>query len=575
MFIRRRAVPGTSKVKFQICENRREGTKVRQVIVRHVGIAHKESEWPMFEFTAQAALEELIKEKNGGSLFDATEVQQDYVDRNEGLLNTKIHIPARKSSSSQVNVDKLREVKRVYDGPETIFGYAAQRSGLLDVVPAEKQVLLKNLIAQRISEPGSKKKTYENLLNRAGFECSLQSIYRMLDLLSDKERELSRLAFKERANLFSSHLDVMFFDVTTLYFESWNQDELKDFGYSKDCKFGQVQVTLALASDSNGFPVGYRLFPGNTAEISTLIQCVQEWKEILPIDRTIFVADRGMFSAKNLDKINKAGLEFIVGCPLRKLSSSEKSKVISWKNSVQSAVDKTFRFSHHVSYREKDDSGNWISHEVQGRVICLFSQKRADKDKSDRDKMIEKTRKKFSNRAKLTATKVKELIGNKGYSKYLKVTDLDEANIQIDEEKVIDEAQWDGLSGVFTNTHLMDEEVISRYRGLWRIEECFRLTKSNLKVRPIFHFTPKRIRGHVALCFMSLVTLKKVTEEVQSEAPGTSPAKIVDEVNQMGYSLIEDTKTQKRYRLPSKLTDLGRAIHKALGLVRLTKPQRV
>lgn len=106
-------------------------------------------------------------------------------------------------------------------------------------------------------------------------------------------------------------------------------------------------------------------------------------------------------------------------------------------------------------------------------------------------------------------------------------------------------------------------------------EECFRLTKSNLKVRPIFHFTPKRIRGHVALCFMSLVTLKKVTEEVQSEAPGTSPAKIVDEVNQMGYSLIEDTKTQKRYRLPSKLTDLGRAIHKALGLVRLTKPQRV
>lgn len=575
MFIRRRAVPGTSKVKFQICENRREGKKVRQVIVRHDGIAHKESEWPMFELTAQHALEELIKEENGGSLFDANDSHQDHLNNSEGLVKAKVHTPARKSRSSQVNVDKLKEVKRLYDGPETIFGYAAQQSKLLDVVPAEKQDLLKNLIAQRISEPGSKKRTYENLLNKAGFECSLQSIYRMLDLLSDKERDLSRLAFKERANLFSSHLDVMFFDVTTLYFESWNQDELKDFGYSKDCKFGQVQVTLALASDSNGFPVGYRLFPGNTAEISTLIQCVKEWKEILPIDRTIFVADRGMFSARNLDEITRAGLEFIVGCPLRKLPASEKSTVMSWKNSVQSDTDRTLRFSHVVSYREKSKSGEWESHEVPGKVICLFSQKRADKDRNDREKMIEKTRKKFESKAKLTATKVKDLIGNKGYSKYLTVRDLDDAKIHIDEDKVNEEAQWDGLSAVFTNTHLMDEEAISRYRGLWRIEDCFRLTKTNLKVRPIFHFTPKRIRGHVALCFMSLVALKKVTEEVQSEAPGTSPAKIVQEVNQMGYSLIEDTKTKKRYRLPAQLTDLGRAIHKALGLVRLTKPQRV
>ena len=285
-------MPDSNKVKFQICESRREGKKVKQVVIRNVGIAHDESELRAFELAAAIALEQLIKEQNGGSLFDAEDAHDAQI---ESITPSKIGRPRGKSKSKDaVEIEDLKEVERIHDGPETIFGYAAEEAGLLDVVPKEKQNLLKHLIAQRICDPASKKRTYENLLNRSGFECSLQSIYRMLDLLSEKEQEICRIAFAERSNLFSSCLDLMFFDVTTLYFESWNQDEIRDFGFSKDCKFGQVQVTLALASDSEGFPVGYRLFPGNTAEVSTIITCVREWQEILPIDRTIFVADRGV-----------------------------------------------------------------------------------------------------------------------------------------------------------------------------------------------------------------------------------------------------------------------------------------
>lgn len=377
---------------------------------------------------------------------------------------------------------------------------------------------------------------------------------------------------KRHHDLFDGPLDLMFFDVTTLYFDSWDVDELRNFGFSKDCKFGQVQVTLALAADSTGFPIGYRLLPGNTAEVSTLIECVQSWKSSLGLNEVVFVADRGMFSAKNLYELDQAGMKFVVGCPLRKLSSQVQSKIFErehYRPGTISSCSEFFwhnRFEHSVSF--KMESGEVV--EVLGNLVVSYSSKRAAKDAADRSSMIEKTRKKYEkkNGGKITGSELKALISNKGHAKYLKISGTDKMSVEVNEEKVTEEAKWDGMAGILTNASLSNLEVIGRYRGLWQIEDCFRLTKSFLKVRPIFHFSPERIRGHVALCFLSLVILKESLRRLSDQKIRVSSQDLIDELNYVGRTTLRDKVRQVLFEVPTTLSELGERIYKAIGLKR-------
>lgn len=572
MFIKRRPVPGKPTfLKIQICESFREGEKVKQRIVKHIGTARNEMELRVLEKSANLFIEESFRIKqNDDILFDARD-----------SVMARDTEPLKTDAKTLVDVDQLQEVQKIIEGPRDIFGYAAQEERLLDVVSPKDRELLSDLISARITEPASKNKTHEILQDYAGFECSLDKIYRLISKLGRNEDAVNRIAFSSAQKLFDNKIDLLFFDVTTLYFESWEQDDLRDFGFSKDCKFGQVQVTLALATQKDGFPIGYRLFPGNTAEISTLIACVNEWKKHIAFDDVVFVADRGMFSAKNLYALQDAGFHFVVGCPLRKLDKVTADKVLdeeNYKISVLEANGKTeviwnARFPYSMAYREKSAEEKFETFTINGTIVSSYSSKRAEKDQADRNKLIEKAMKKVTNKAKdgATATDLKALLGNRGHTKFLTIDDAKSAKIVISEDKIKHDASWDGMHGVFTNTSLSDLEALSRYRGLWQIEACFRISKTNLKMRPIFHFTPERIRGHIALCFLSLVTLKIVEKKLKDKGVIITTNRLIDEIKRVGSTIIKDKSSDLTFRVPSKLSKEASQIYRALGIKKSSK----
>jgi transposase len=232
------------------------------------------------------------------------------------------------------------------------------------------------------------------------------------------------------------------------------------------------------------------------------------------------------------------------------------------------------RFEHCLVHREEvirnEDGENkfktYRDTEVLGNIIVCHSVTRAKKDSYDRDKMVEKVKKKYESKSKLSPTNIKELIGNRGYTKYLKFKEHGNTEVIIDENKVQSDSKWDGISGIFTNANLSNMECLSRYRGLWQIEECFRITKSHLKVRPIFHFSPVRIQGHIALCFLSLAVLKFTQIKLAQAGIKITIQKLTDELSRVGSTLMEDKASGVRFRVPSKLTDTCKSIYKAFGL---------
>jgi transposase len=290
--------------------------------------------------------------------------------------------------------------------------------------------------------------------------------------------------------LFPQKVDLVFFDVTTLYFESVEEDELRGFGYSKDQKFHMVQVVLALATTNEGLPIGYRLFHGATAEIRTLVTCIEEWKKTIDIGHVVMVGDRGMMSSDNLRVLEAHGLQYIIGASLRKQPPELRRHILDAKG-----------------YQLTDVEGDvhWINEFAMGngrRLIGCFNSRRARKDMADRNSLLEKITKKLNKKSK---SPVKKLISNRGY---LKFTDTEgSATASIAEDKVARDAQWDGMYGVITNSTMPPSQLLSRYRRLWTVEEAFRITKHDLAMRPIFHFKPERIEAHVSICYVAYALL--------------------------------------------------------------------
>jgi len=178
-----------------------------------------------------------------------------------------------------------------------------------------------HMVIQHLLDPCSKLKTYEKQENFLGLdEVDLNSLYRSLDLLADNKEKIEEDLFFRNRNLFNMEIDVAYYDVTTFYFESVKQNELKDFGFSKDCKFNQVQVVMGLFVDCEGRPIGYELFKGNVFDGKTLEKSLEMLKERFKIRRVIVVADRGINSKSNLLKLKSLGYGYIVASRLKSMS---------------------------------------------------------------------------------------------------------------------------------------------------------------------------------------------------------------------------------------------------------------
>ena len=450
----------------------------------------------------------------------------------------------------------LQEEARIRVGVDDVFSNEFEQIGLLEAINSgykqdESNKLLKEVVLSRIDKPVSKRKSVEYMERDKNKEVDLDGIYRMMDKLTDREDWVKEKIARKTLSFFKDRIKVAFFDVTTLYFESFIPDDLRVSGYSKDNKVKETQVMLALMTTEGGLPLGYELFPGNTYEGSTLISAVDELcKKYEVVDASI-VADRAMFSRKNLKSLDERGVNFIVSAKLKKMRKEIKEKILGDVEQVLKG----------------GDIKSWIGeYEYEKRRLVIgYSEKRASKDKRDRERLIKRVEKKL----KGGKVKVSELVKNTGTKKYLKFEKNKKEMAILDQEKIKEAERWDGIYGI-VSSHAKEEvsggEIFERYRGLWQIEDAFRVNKRDLKMRPIYHWTPKRIKSHILICYMAYALVVRVKYKLKEAKVKLSVERIREELGYLQASIVRDQKTGRRFLLPSKATDTQRKICDALGV---------
>lgn len=538
MFIRIKPIANSSRKRVQICACTRVQDKVKQKVIKHVGIAENDSHLEELRKLAQVLKKKLQEEREGPSLFD---LEEELPKTPAEPISTAAK--GRSKEEHLVNIEHIKEESRVIDGFHDIFGTLFNQLGFQRILKGAHGEVLRDIVLARIASPTSKSATQQILAADFGRDIDLDRIYRMMDALILQKEEAQKKVFLASEQLCFGSVDLLFFDVTTLYFESTAEDELRAFGYSKDQKFHSTQVVLALATTARGLPIGYQLFPGNTADTSTLIACIDSWKRTLPIGRVRIVADRAMMSEKNLKALEEQQIEYVVAAKLRKQSESLRSQILACPKERAGAV-----LDQSVDHR---------------RLIVTFCPQRAAKDAKDRERILAKMMKKIGK-----GKSAKKLISNAGYQKYLSTKG--DAELFVDSEKIAQDAAWDGFHGIITNCKTEDaEELLSQYRRLWVIEESFRIQKHNLHLRPIYHFKAERIEAHILICYLAFALMRHLEVRVGIQKEHITMKEMRAELWRVQSSYVINTQTNKRYRMPSSTSVAARKLYQVMGIKRV------
>ena len=368
------------------------------------------------------------------------------------------------------------------------------------------------LVVSRFIRPGSKLKVFEYWQEKLcplylSGKDELHQLYRALDVLALHKEAIEQRLFQRGRDLLSPAVDVVLYDLTTLRFESTREDlgELRRFGYSKEMRSDCTQVVLGLLVDTAGIPLGFEVYPGNTVEGDTLRDIVDRMREKFQVRRFIFVADRGLFSAANLETIRQEcgagkssgteGGEFIVGM-----------KLGVFKQRHEEFYDRS-RFT-----RLSDDLSVYETRHGEDRCLITWSAKRAERDRLARAEVLRKIEKKLATRAT-----TKRFVTNSTYRQFL--SGLESGQPTINVAAIEAAARKDGFFGIVTNVQSMTPpEIITAYKNLWVVEDAFGEIKGNLRARPIFHWSDERIVGHLTLCFLAYFCEAQMTRLLRQKA---------------------------------------------------------
>jgi len=560
MFVRVKTTPNSPRKSIQIVESiRNTDGKVKQKIIRHVGIAENDLQLEKLKEVAEFIKAE-IEVNRRPNLFKPEELaRQAICARKQKEKNKQERESFLSKASDTVEVKNLKEEQRVVVGIHEIYGLLYKQLGFDSIIknPTRNKTsikILEDMVLARIAHPQSKRGSIMTLSEDFGIEHGLDSVYRMMDKLDDQAiKKAKQLSLAHTKKLLQDKLDVIFFDNTTLYFESFNSDTLKHPGFSKDGKHKECQVILALLVSKEGLPVGYEVFPGNTWEGHTLIPVLNKLRQEYQIDNVVFVADAGLLSKDNLQALREHNFTYIIGARLKNMNQKLQKEILNLDNYHNLSSDRKVK-------RIKQG---------QNQLIISYSQKRARKDAYDRLVNINKLKNKAIKKNKIT-----DLIGNGGYKKYLKVENNDK--VQIDEEKIAKAAKWDGLHGIITNNkNLSDSELLKQYRGLWQVEESFRICKHDLRARPMFHYKEERIKAHLLITFLSFVLVRNLEHRVALQYCKLSPQVIRNCLLHIQVSILKDIKTGNRYSLPSKIPEHAEKIYKLMGVNLRTTCQKL
>lgn len=347
-----------------------------------------------------------------------------------------------------------------------------------------EDAIFRQLVKARLAYPASKAATVEYLKNHFDEDVNLSKIYRYLDKLNDMQHELVQdISVRHTLEIFGGNIGLLFYDVTTLYFEVDKEDDLRKTGFSKEGRHRNPQVILGLLVSLDGYPLAYCIHEGNKYEGHTMMPVVQQFVDQYNLEDFIVVADSGLMNNDNINELERLGYKYIIGARIK----AENDKVKQWILE-QPKVD--------CKMVEYDKGGG-------RRLLVGYTDDRAKKDAYNRDKGIKRLEKAYR-----TGRLTKDNFNKRGYNKFLDLQG--DATVTINYDKLHEDARWDGLKGYLTNTDIPTEGVYSAYHNLWNVERSFRIAKSKIEVRPMFHFTRRRIEAHVCICFVALKVYKEL-----------------------------------------------------------------
>jgi len=427
------------------------------------------------------------------------------------------------SSSDDVLVEKVFEslhnssIQTV--GPELVFGKIFDYIGFNQI----GEELFRHLVVSRLAFPLSKLKTIEYLYRYQGVSLDLDAVYRFLDKLNTKLKEqVEQIAFTHTKKVLEGNISVVFYDMTTLYFEASDEDDLRKTGFSKDGRHQNPQIFIGLLVGLGGYAIGYDIFEGNSYEGHTLIPFLEKMEHRFKLGKLVVIADSGLLSNDNIAALEANSYEYILGARLKNESGKIKTEILQ--------------------YTLSDGDTTSIAKDEKTRLIVNYSTARASKDEYNRKRGLTRLEKQVC-AGKLT----KSNINNRGYNKYLKLSG--EVSIEIDYEKYNQDKVWDGLKGYVTNTRLSDVAVMENYKNLWHIEKAFRMSKTDLRIRPIYHRLRNRIEAHLCIAFTAYCIYKELERALYLEKSTLSlrkAAELTHNMYQVKYTLPDSGHTKTR-----------------------------
>ena len=395
-----------------------------------------------------------------------------------------------------------------------------------------------DLVIARIAKPASKAKTREWLEDKFGImhNYSLTSLYRAMERSSrlHYQEKLEQCVWDFVTKMLPQDISVLFFDVTTLYYEAFDEDDFRKFGYSKDRKENQPQLIVALTVNTKGIPLHVKVFAGNKFEGHTMIPCIQDIIKKHTVKYCVVVADSAMVSIQNMDELEHIGLKFIVGARLARLPQKLFEQIV-------------------ITVPKTDGSLCRFELGTKRVLVVNYSTKRASKDRTDRNKQIKRAA--YALFHPTVISRRYKFLKKTGKNKW----ELNQANLEKAE-------QLEGLKGYITNAReLTNEDIMLKYGSLWNVEKSFRISKSDLKARPIFHTAKEKIEAHILIVFAALAIARYV--EI---ATGKSIQKVIDLLEKTKEVIFKDTLSEEIF---SKYTQIDNPEIQAL--LKLAKISRV
>lgn len=372
--------------------------------------------------------------------------------------------------------------------------------------------LLKDLAMMRLIEPASKLRSTQLIKTYFDRTYPINRVYEGLGEIRLLKKEIETIAVSYAKAQLGFDFSLVFYDVTTLYFETFKEDpqDFKKPGFSKDNKPQQPQVVIGLVVNQDGYPIAVEMFSGNTFEGHTMLPVIRKLQKEHGIKTLTIVADAGMLSKSNIEEIEKAGLSYIVGARLGNMSSEQLLKI-----------------SQSLSKRE---GIYYRGAQPHGILICDYSQKRANKDRSDRKKQLVKAQYQIANPEK-----------TKRRTRF--VIEETKTHIKLNQELIAKDELREGIKGYYTNLEYTESElIVTRYKDLWHVEKSFRIAKADLMARPVFHHKKQSIETHMLIVFVSLCLAKSI--ELKT---GYSIQKVKDIIWNILDVEIVDSLTSKKY----------------------------